>query len=202
MTDPNSATPTPSPEPTASPTGTPILPPSIARWATIVVVAALAGLGSAVAMWPEVKALQVALAITTAIAAVLGIASPGLRRAAVVLLCLAPMALGGCIHLKPGADKQMVKCGTDAMQAQAAAVLPDVAKAIGGSAVDWQPQLDELVARVGGAALCALAVLVANLEVGGGAGAGVVPSTGPRPPDSVLLMRGYAYQAAHPYQLE
>lgn len=195
--------PTPTPAP-VSPTGAPILPPKVAQWASIVLVAALAGLGSAVAMWPESKGLQVALAIVTALAAVLGIASPGLRRVSVVLLCLAPLALGGCEHvrLKPGTDRLLVKCAGDAIQAEVQGVLPDVARALQGTAVDWQPKLDDLVAKAGGAVFCALAVLVSNLEVGGGAGVGIVQPASPRYPDSVLLMRAYAYQAAHPYAVD
>jgi hypothetical protein len=186
---------------TVSATGQPLVPPKYLPWllagygALVAVTAGLAGiLGSGHI------AVTVLGIVVAALAPALGIASPGLRRAALVLLCLAPLTLTGCLHLKPGADAKLIACGTDALQSEVAAVMPSVAEALQGTAVDWQHQLDVVVAKAGSAALCALAVLVTNLEVGGGAGQVgpdvVIPG---RLPTSVLLTRAYSYQASRPF---
>lgn len=60
-----------------SPTGTPLLPPGIAPWATVIV--ALAALAPLI---PGIPAIVITIcSIVVAIGAAVGIASPGLRRA-------------------------------------------------------------------------------------------------------------------------
>jgi hypothetical protein len=190
----------------ASPTGVAVIPAKVVPYLLTV----LAVLGSLIALGvgdaPVLPILRPAEPYMQALAAVLtallGL-TPGLRRAAVVLLCVGSLSMTGCLHLKPGGEAKLIACGTSALQSEVVGVMPDVVEAISGGPVDWQPQLDAVIARVGGAALCALAVLIANLEVGGGAGAGVAqPATAPQYPNSVLLMRAYSYQAAHPFAVQ
>lgn len=150
-----------------SPTGTPLLPQSIARWATVCVVTALAVLGALAACYPDSQEIRVALAVTTAIGAVLGIASPGLRRGVVPVLLVAALATSGCAWLTR-ARPALAECGSSALAGAVDAALPDVAIALAGGEADWQGALDGVVARLGQAALCALAALVDALEGGAG----------------------------------
>ena len=152
-----------------SPTGTPLIPPRVFMWLALVVGAALAALGALVGIYPEVHGFQVALAVVSAVAGVLGIASPGIRKQVIVLLAVsAVFSASGCSWLKPSVQAELVKCGTGAMSDAVAGVMPDVVDAIQGSAVDWDRRLDAVVARAGGAALCAILALLGQLEDGAG----------------------------------
>lgn len=164
----------------ASPTGTPLLPPAVARYVTLAVVLALAVLGSLTAIYSESKGLQVALAITTAIAAVLGIASPGLRRQVVVLLMAGALVTSGsgCAWWKshPTFQASLQRCAGKVVSADTAtALLPEVVKAVSGKPVDWQPSLDALVMKSGEAAICAIVALVEALASGQGGSAVSLP---------------------------
>lgn len=105
----------------------------------------------------------------------------------------------GCATLqRPKVQKDLQACAAGFVTSEVQAVMPDVAKAIQGGTADWQGQLDGVVARAGGAAICALVVLLESLEsgTGGGEGAGTVlllpPEKGGKP-NAVILLRGYAY---------
>lgn len=148
-----------------SPTGSPVLPPKWAQAATVVVVAALAGLGSAVAYWPDSRALQIALAVTTALAAVLGIASPGLRRTALVFLVASPLLLGGCALFKADASrffKLTASCSLAGATEDGAALLKDLDTATKRGSVDWRAKGEALGWDVLACALEALANVVQN----------------------------------------
>jgi disulfide bond formation protein DsbB len=154
-----------------SPTGAPLLPPSVARWVTLAVVAALAGLGAAVAMYPDCRPLQIALAVVTALAAVLGIASPGLRRVVVALLLVGTVtSASGCAWLAKQADLKadLSACASTAVVGEVEALMGEAATALQSSPVDWDRHLDQLVARGGQAALCAILALADALSGGTG----------------------------------
>ena len=178
-----------------SPTGEPVIPPNVFKWIALGVVLVLSGLGAAMAFFPDNKVLQVIFSVLSAMAAVLGITSPGLRKAAVVLLVAGSMLLlPGCSLFKPTIKRDLQACAATAVDTEVAAVLPDVVKAIQGDAANWEAQLDTLVANFGQAAICAIAAVVRNLELGsGGAGLSTEPPEKGGLPSSVLLLRGYAY---------
>lgn len=158
--------PDPTPAP-VSPTGAPLLPPSIARWVTLAIVSALAVLGALVAIYPDSKGLQVALAVTTALAAVLGIASPGLRRAAVVLLCLAPLTLGACSAKQKAAVEAYFKAVGECSLGSATEQGKDLIAELDGATkrpggIDWKARGTALGFDVLRCALEALAAVVQN----------------------------------------
>lgn len=154
-----------------SPTGSPLLPPSVARWVTLAVVALLAGLGSAVAFYPDSRPLQIALAVVTALAAVLGIASPGLRRVVVALLLVGTVtSASGCAWWRGQHDLRadLSACASTAVVGEVEALMGEAATAIQQNPVDWDRHLDQLVARGGQAALCAILALADALSGGTG----------------------------------
>lgn len=155
----------------ASPTGTPLLPPAVARWATLVVVLALAVLGSLVAFFPESRGLQIGLAVTTAIAAVLGIASPGLRRAVSILLLVAVTVTGtSCAWLqqRPKLVADLGACTSTAASGEVQALMGEAVTAMQQRPVDWDAHLAALVANGGQAAICAIMALADALVSGTG----------------------------------
>ena len=181
-----------------SPTGEPVIPPKVFKWLALGLSLALAVNGALLALYPDSKAAQVAFAILTAVAAVLGVTSPGLRKSAVVLLAVGALTLSGCQLFKPSIKTDLRACAADAVSAEVAGLMPDVVAAIQGDTASWESQLDKLVANAGQAALCAIVAVVRNLEVGsGGAGVGIVgPAEGGL--DNVTLrIRGYAYLSKH-----
>ena len=137
-------------------------------FALILVPVALATIGSLMIAYPDSRALQVALAVGSAVAGVLGIASPGLRKAAMVLLCVAPLALGGCASLQAGAARvgsRTLDCSIGVLASGATEALPAVMDALGGSSGDWQSQLDAIGVRAGGDILiCAVRAAMAELS--------------------------------------
>lgn len=154
-----------------SPTGEPWLPPAIARWVTLAVVAALAGLGAAVAMYPDCRPLQIALAVVTAVAAVLGIASPGLRRLAVPLLVAGSLVTSsGCAWFQgqPKLRADLSACATTVVVGEVEALMGEAATALQQHPNDWDAHLDALLARGGQAALCAVLALADALSSGTG----------------------------------
>ena len=79
------------PDPTdpTSPTGTPVIPPTVFKYVALVIAVALSVLGVLMGVYPAVHAYSLAFAIISAVAGVLGIASPGLRSAVKVVAALA-----------------------------------------------------------------------------------------------------------------
>ena len=154
-----------------SPTGAPLLPPAVARWVTLAVVALLAGLGSAAIYYPDNRPLQIALAVVTALAAVLGIASPGLRRIVVALLLVGTVtSASGCAwwRSKPQLQADLSACATGVVVSEVEALMGEAATALQQNPVDWDRHLDALVAKGGQAALCAILALADALSGGTG----------------------------------
>lgn len=154
-----------------SPTGAPLLPPSVARWVTLAVVALLAGLGAAAVYYPDSHAVQIALAVVTAVAAVLGIASPGLRRLVVPLLVVGSLVgNSGCAWWtsQPKLRADLSACATGVVVGEVEALMGEAAKAIQSQPQDWDAHLDALLARGGQAALCAVLALADALSSGTG----------------------------------
>lgn len=190
-------------EATPSPTGTPLVPPNVFKWIALVVGVALTTLGSLVAIYPDVKGIQVALAIVGAVAAVLGIASPGLRKAVVVLLMVGSvLGLSGCVHFnQPKLTKGLEACAAGFVETEVAAVMPDVLAAIQGKSTDWQAQLDTVLLKAGTAGICALMAIMGSLEGGTGGSPGGMPVILVAPengglPRAVVLLRAYSYVEA------
>ena len=100
---------TPVPE---SPTGTPFIPPAAFKYIALVATLALAVLGALMGLYPENPTVKLAFAVASALAGVLGIASPGLRKTTVIFaLCCLPL-LGGCASFgvwKADANSQAIK---------------------------------------------------------------------------------------------
>jgi hypothetical protein len=185
-----------------SPTGTPYINPEAYKWAGLAAAVILAVLGVLAGAFPESKGLTVALQIAGSLAALLGIASPGLRRAApLIVVAVLGLSLTGCVKLKPW-PSQAIDCGKAEVASLVPGLLADVGAALFAApcsvqpCAGWDTALDRLVAKGGDAALCAVRALVADLESGtaGGAGPGLV---GVSP--SAAVARGEAYLA--PYRL-
>lgn len=157
-------------ENSVSPTGAPRLPPAIAQWVGLALVVALAALGALSTLYPEVRGIQVAFAVVTALAAALGIASPGLRKPLVALLMVGTLGLGGCAwwRARPTFQERLLECATKDLAADVAARVPEVVAALKGEPVDWQPALDALLLRAGAAGWCAIVALAQALESGEG----------------------------------
>jgi hypothetical protein len=170
----------------ASPTGTPKLPVSVIGYITIGITVALAVLVSLVGIYPDSKALQVALAVVTALAGVLGIASPGLRKTAVVLALVLLPTLSGCVTIERiGAAAKLaapgvLDCGQDAVTGALPGMLSEAAKALGtviaGGSFDVEPIIDKLIEKGGPFMACAIAELLKAWEQSGpGAGVEALP---------------------------
>lgn len=183
-----------------SPTGTPLIPPTAFKWVALVVGVALSALVSLIAIYPDAKGLQVALAIVSAIAAVLGIASPGIRKAVVVLLVVGSMVgLSGCVTIKrigttaELAAPALLDCGftacKDALPGLISIAAAELGKVIAGGKFDVEPVIDRLLAEKGPFMACAVAELLKAWEQAGD-GAGL-----PAPAD--LRERRLMFLAAH-----
>lgn len=183
-----------------SPTGAPLLPPSVARWVTLLIVALLAGLGSAVAFYPDSRPLQIALAVVTALAAVLGIASPGLRRVVVALLLVGTVtSASGCAWWQKQHELKadLSACATGVVVGEVEALMGEAAQAIQQNPVDWDRHLDQLVARGGQAALCAILALADALS-GGTGGSQTDPLGDYDRATRAAYLRAYARGVARP----
>lgn len=124
--------------------------------------------------------------------------------ASIVLVALAlgfgSLALGGCAHFDGKAfERKVISCGEKAVADQ---LTPDLIKQVGGAlagdSVNWDSNLDRLIASAGDAAICALQALISTLESGGG-GAGIepaalLPATPGAPDRPTLLLRAYSYR--------
>ena len=148
-----------------SPTGQPLLPPKVAQWLGVVIVAALAGVGAASAVYPDSKPLQITLAVLTALAAVLGIASPGLRRVSVVLLVAGSLTLAACSAVKADASrffKDLASCSLGAATDEGAKLIKDLDGATKLGEVDWKAKGEALGWDVLACALEALGNIIQN----------------------------------------
>ena len=97
--------------------------------------------------------------------------SPGLRRVVVALLLLgAVTSSSGCAWWKAQHELKadLSACASTAVVGEVEALMGEAAAAIQSSPVDWDRHLDQLVARGGQAALCAILALADALSGGTG----------------------------------
>lgn len=164
-------------------TGEPLIPPAVFRWVALGYGILVAVLGTLLAYFPDVKGLQVGTALIVALAPVLGIASPGIRRAAMLaLLVLSPTMLTGCATFQRVgttvelAAPKVLDCGVDAAVAALPEVLAEVGTQLGKvldkGSFDVEPVIDELLEKGKSPFLpCAIAaVFQAWMQAGSGAG--------------------------------
>ena len=156
---------TPAPEAPAS-NGKPWVHPTLATVLTLVFGIAIAVLGVLAAQYPDVKELQTILALVTAVGAVLGIASPGARQAAKVLIPVAIIgasSLTGCSWIKntvardPAAVNCLKQIGSDELTHAA-----DIFRALAQQ--QWVSALETLLQNAGPGLLCEVNALVAIIE--------------------------------------
>ena len=158
MPDPTPATPSPLPsvlDVPASPTGTPWIPATAQKYIALAIGIALAVLGVLMGVYPTIHGIGVAFSVLTAVAGVLGIASPGLRTPtvkvlAVCLLAGAVLTLSACPKRTP-IQQQAINCMTD-MGTNVLKHAPEIAAAIGSG--DWFGALETLLEQFGPAILC------------------------------------------------
>lgn len=164
-------------------TGEPLFSPRVFRWVALGYAILVAVFGTLLTFYSDLHGIQVAAALVVALGPVLGIASPGIRKAAVLLvLALSPLALSSCATFQRVgttvelAAPKVLDCATDA----AIAALPDVLAEVGtqlgkvldAGSFDVEPVIDELLAKGKSPFLpCAIAaVLQAWMQAGSGAG--------------------------------
>jgi hypothetical protein len=155
-----------------SPTGTPILSPSVFKYIAIAVLILLAVLGVLIGFYPDVKHLQVAFALITAVGSVLGISSPGMRSVAKVLVLVFALAavssLTSCATLGASAErvgKATLNCAASEVAAGVPDALGAVRDALAGSTDQWKSQLDTIAVKAGWDVLvCAVKAVVTELE--------------------------------------
>jgi hypothetical protein len=165
MPDPTTApAEAPAAAPATSPTGAPLLSPAAVRW-LLPFYLILSGSGLTLMLQLDVsdRALAVYGFIVASLGALLGQASPGIRRAAPLALLLLALPLAGCRTIPPPVRDGLVDCGSDAIRAQLPGVVVTVDRIIGGAAPDWNAQLDQLLINAGDVVICAVRVVVANL---------------------------------------
>lgn len=145
-----------------SPTGAPIVSPAAFKIIALVVMLALAVLGVLVAEYPDTKGFTVALQILSAVAGLLGIASPGLRKASSVGLLLVALSMSSCKTMsavQPAASRvadATFDCAAKEIAQQVLDLRGPVHDALSGSTTDWEPTLDRLVASAGDVGICAV----------------------------------------------
>jgi hypothetical protein len=150
--------------PPTSPTGVAIIPARVVPYilALLAIVGALIGLGMGTppalpVLVPAVPYLQ---AGSVVLLALLG-ATPGLRRAAVVVLCVASVSLlAACPHPTP-IQRQAITCATDIGSAELAHA-PQIVAAIGSQ--DWLSALEQILSAAGPGILCEAQTLLSFIK--------------------------------------
>jgi len=178
-----------------SPTGTPWLPPGAVKWAALAYAIIGPTLLALSQFFPQIPAFALALQIVSSIALVLGLASPGLRSVAKVLvLGLALTSLSACKTpgVIPPVVVELLECGADAVKPRVPAIAAAIVAVIQDPRHDWQPVLDQIIAAGGEAGACAWAVVYS--QVTSGVGTRAVPAAGP------VLLEAEIYQRAQLYQ--
>jgi hypothetical protein len=167
MTDPNTTPPeTPSAKEAVavSPTGEPLIPPSLVRWLLpIYLVLATSGFGLLEALDVGGKGVAIYAFVVSTLGVLLGVASPGIRKAGTVAALLLALSLTGCAATKRVA-RSTLDCAAPAMVAQAKAVAPVVLDALLKPSTDWSAELDHLVLAAGAAGICAVRAVVAEIQ--------------------------------------
>lgn len=149
-----------------SPTGQPLVPPRLVPYG----LALLAAIGAVALSAPELglgdRVQRILELVALVLGTVLGVASPGLRRAAKPLAVLAlVVGLSGCAHGSAGAAfaSKTFDCAAPLVAAQAQQAVPAVLDALAGGTNGWADALDRLVLSFGDVAVCAVKVAVAEL---------------------------------------
>jgi hypothetical protein len=153
--------------PPTSPTGTPLIPPRAFAIIGLVIAIGLAVLGALSLAYPDQHALVVALQVLSAVAGVLGIASPGVRRTVLPLLLVGVLSAGSltsCVATK-AIGRATVDCAQKALSDGAAGMLGTVLDILGGPTSDYRDRLDRLALQAGSAVvICAVQSAVAYLD--------------------------------------
>jgi hypothetical protein len=135
------------------------------------------------------QGVTVACGVVLGVGAYLGLYSPGARNTALALLvvvCTGALLLGSsCATMSATEKAQLIDCGEKGAAAAAMQLAPQVGSIIGGQSPNWNADIGDLLVSAGPAALCALDVVISQLETTGnlptadigGAGAGGVPKT-------------------------
>jgi hypothetical protein len=170
-TKPGGTTPIPAP---TSPTGIPWLPPVAAKYLGLTVLLALAVLGVLMGCYPNVHGFAVAFAVSSAVAGVLGIASPGLRTPTVgLLLCVGLLSATGCATLtateKATLRQEAIDCGKVVLtngpsQAASCATSAISQICVPGDDQCWASSLKQCA--IGALDTDALAIVVCEIHVG------------------------------------
>jgi hypothetical protein len=196
--------------PVSSPTGLPtavgalLKSPYVAGVLAVAIAVAATLQGMIAAGQSMPKGVGVASAVMLGVATILGLYSPGARKAVVLLLVVgAALVLPSCSTLSAATKAGLTDCGKQALTAGINVALPKVGGILSGTQQDWAADLEQLALAEGPAVWCAVSVLVASIESGhqvptadlGGAGIGPGPSVVPL---SVVLSRARAVQAVHP----
>lgn len=137
--------------------------------------------------------------IVLAVGVAAGLWSPGARKAAPMILMV---MLASCATVTPF-EQRLIDCATPAVNSEVQSLVPKLTEQFAGENPNWSADVGTLIVAGGAAALCALEVVISELEhsqgvdnVGGsGAGANSIAS-------SVALARAYSVQASHHYRVK
>jgi hypothetical protein len=148
-----------------SPTGTPLVPPRIAAWLLpLYLVASGSGYAALVQLDASPKEMALFGVALSILGGVLGIASPGIRKAGTALLLLVALGGSGCATIGPAAKTATIECSGTYLAKLAADVGPAVLEALAGDGSGWVTALDKLKSDAPGAVLCWLTSFVAAVE--------------------------------------
>lgn len=193
-------------------TGEPLIPPRVFKVVALVYGALVVTLGTLLGFFPDVRALQVVSALLVALGPVLGIASPGLRKVAIVLLLVGVTFTGSGCALSQRVGKtaelaapQLIDCtleaGKEAFPAMVAEVFGQLMAKVDGGSFEVEPVIDELLAKAQNPFLPCVISAVLQAWVQAGSGAGVeMPATAEKA--RLLLLaahRGQAHLLARGY---
>lgn len=193
-------------------TGEPLFAPKVFKIVALVYSVLVVALATLLSFFPDVKAIQVVSALLVALAPVLGIASPGLRKAAMVFLLLGvTVTSSGCAFMQRAgrtaelAAPQLIDCtleaGKEAFPAMVAEVFGQLMAKIDGGSFEVEPVIDELLQKAQNPFLpCVIsAVLQAWTQAGSGAGV-EMPATAEKARLMLLAAhRGQAHLLARGY---
>lgn len=119
-----------------------------------------------------------------------------------MLIAVALALCSGCKTMSAAEKQALIDCGTKAVADQLPTLVPQVTQALDGQTPNWNSDLTTLIMAAGDAGVCALEVVIANLEKQPSPilSGGTAPAE--RMPASMALSRAYAYKAAHPYSIK
>lgn len=111
------------------------------------------------------------------------------------------LSLTSCKTLSASEKQALIDCGTKAVTDQLPVLIPEVTTALNGATPNWNSNLTTLIIGAGNAGICALEVVIQNMEKSGPTmtSSNVNAATMPA---SMALARAYAWKAAHPYTIK